>query len=52
MMDDYYGFRPYVPVRTRRQQAARELERFRRKGHSVSPVVVAGRAIARSFWGQ
>ena len=51
-MDDYYGFRRYVPVHTRRQHAARELERFRRKGHSVSPVVVAGRAIARSFWGQ
>ena len=52
MVDRYYGFRPYVPVHARRQQAARELERFRKKGHPVSPVVVAGRAIARSFWGQ
>jgi len=51
-VDYYYGFRPYVPVHARRRQAARELERFRKKGHPVSPVIVAGRAIARSFWGQ
>jgi uncharacterized Zn finger protein len=51
-VDYYYGFRPYVPAHVRRKQAARELERFRKKDHPVSPVVVAGRAIARSFWGQ
>jgi uncharacterized Zn finger protein len=51
-MDYYYGFRPYVSVRARRKQAEREMERLRRKGHAVSPVVVAGRAIARTFWGQ
>jgi hypothetical protein len=51
-MDYYYGFRPYVPVHARRKQAARELERLRKKGQPVSPVVVGGRAIARTFWGQ
>jgi hypothetical protein len=51
-VDYYYGFRPYLPVRARRKQAERETERLRKKGHTVSPVVVARRAIACSFWGQ
>ena len=51
-MDYYYGFRPHVPVHARRKQAEREMERLRKKGHPVSPVLVAGRTIARTFWGQ
>ncbi len=47
-----FYFRPYVPVAARRFRAAREMERLRKKGHAVSPVVLVGRAIARSFWGQ
>lgn len=47
-----FYFRPYVTVGARRRQAAREMERFRKKGHSVSPVVIEGRVIARTFWGQ
>ena len=48
----FYGWRPYVSVHARRQKAEREMERLRKKGHPVSPVVIDGRAIARSFWGQ
>ena len=48
----FYGWRPYVPVHARRKNAERELERLRKKGHPVSPAVVLGRAIARTFWGQ
>jgi uncharacterized Zn finger protein len=48
----YYGFRPYVPVAKRRAGAARELEKLRRKGHKISPVVIEGRTIARTFWGK
>jgi len=48
----FYGWRPYVSVRARRQTAEREMARLRKKGHPVSPVVIDGRAIARSFWGQ
>jgi len=47
-----FSFRPYVPVGARRWKAAREMERLRKKGHPVSPVVLEGRAIARTFWGQ
>jgi uncharacterized Zn finger protein len=48
----FWGFRPYVLVAARRAQAAREIEKFRKKGRAVSPVVVEGRKIAKSFWGK
>ena len=49
---DYYGFRPYVPVTTRRAQAARALAKLQKKGHKMSPVAIEGRKIARTFWGE
>jgi len=48
----YYGWKPYVPVAARRQQATRELAKLAKKGHPVSPVVIDGRAIAKTFWGK
>src|SRR3989475_10426140 len=48
----YYDWDPYVPVAARRLQAARELAALRKKGHQASPVIVEGRAIARTFWGK
>jgi uncharacterized Zn finger protein len=39
-------------VTERRRRAALAMEKPRRKGHSVSPVQIAGRAIATTFWGQ
>jgi uncharacterized Zn finger protein len=49
---DYYGFRPYVSVGTRRLQAARELAKLEKKGRQTSPVVIEGRTIAETFWGE
>src|ERR1700716_913817 len=48
----WYGFRPYVPVAKRRAQAAREVEKRRKKGQAISPVVIEGRTIAQTFWGK
>jgi uncharacterized Zn finger protein len=48
----YYGFRPYVPVAKRRQQATRAMEKLKKKGRVVAPVIVEGRQIAQSFWGK
>jgi uncharacterized Zn finger protein len=48
----YWGFRPYVPVAERRRRAAKEIEKLRKKGHVVAPIVIEGRKIARSFWGK
>ncbi|WP_404294445.1 SWIM zinc finger family protein (plasmid) [Microvirga sp. RSM25] len=46
------GWPRYVPVAERRKQAAREIEKLRKKGHPVAPILLAGRTIARTFWGQ
>jgi len=48
----FYQWRPYVPVAERRRQAARELARRKKQGRPVSPVTLAGRTIARTFWGR
>jgi uncharacterized Zn finger protein len=48
----YYGFPPYVSVAQRRAQAAREIEKLRKKGRTIAPVVIEGRTIARNFWGK
>ena len=49
---DYYGFRPYVPVAKRRLQALREVAKRTKSGQAVSPVVIDGRTIAKTFWGK
>src|SRR6266849_1578910 len=49
---DYFGWKPYVPVAARRRQAARRLTQLTKKGHAASPVVIEGRKIARTFWGE
>ena len=49
---DWGGFAPYVPVAARRAQAAREAARLKKSGHAVSPVTIAGRKIATTFWGK
>ncbi len=48
----FWSFRPYVPVAKRREQAKREVDKLKKKGRAVSPIVVDGRKIAQSFWGQ
>src|SRR3990167_7030894 len=47
---DYNGFRPYVSVAERRRKAEREMQKLKKKGRPVSPVVIEGRTIARTFW--
>jgi uncharacterized Zn finger protein len=46
------GWAPYVSVGERRRKAVLATERLRKKGHPVAPVVIAGRAIAATFWGK
>jgi uncharacterized Zn finger protein len=48
----YYGFRPYVSVAKRREQAAREMAKLAKKGRVISPVAIEGRKIASTFWGK
>jgi uncharacterized Zn finger protein len=47
----FWGYREYVPVARRRAKAAKEVAKLKKHGRAVSPVVIEGRKIARSFWG-
>jgi len=47
-----FEWRPYVSVAEKRRQAERELAKLKKKGQSIAPVRIEGRAIAQSFWGQ
>ncbi len=49
---DWYGFKPYVSVAQRRAQAAKEVAKRIKKGQTVSPVKIEGKAIAWTFWGK
>ena len=51
-MADFWSWRPYVSVAERRRKAAREIEQRKKKGHAISPVILEGRAIAKTFWGK
>jgi uncharacterized Zn finger protein len=46
------GWSPYVSVAQRRAKAEREMQKLRKQGHSVAPVIIAGRMIAATFWGK
>jgi uncharacterized Zn finger protein len=48
----YGGWAPYVPVAERRRKAERKVAALKKKGHACQPVVIEGRAIARTFWGR
>jgi len=49
---DFNTWKDYVSVAARRAQAERELARLSKKGPRPSPVVIDGRKIARTFWGE
>jgi uncharacterized Zn finger protein len=49
---DDWGWAPYVSVAERRRDAMRELEKRRKKGHSVAPVEIEGRKIVTAVWGK
>jgi uncharacterized Zn finger protein len=46
------GWAPYVSVAQRRAKAEREMAKLRKQGRAVAGIVIAGRAIAKTFWGK
>ncbi len=50
--DRYDRWKPHVPAAKRRAQAAREAAKLAKKGTPVSPVIIDGRVIAKTFWGK
>ena len=47
-----YFFQPYVSVARRRAEAEKRITKLTRQGASLSPVRLAGRTIASTFWGK
>lgn len=48
----YYGYDPYVSVAEKRQKAEKEVNKLRKKGLVVKPVVMTGTKLAETFWGK
>lgn len=48
----YGGWPKYIPVAKRKQQAAKEITKLKKKGKEINPVVLTGRIIANTFWGK
>jgi len=47
-----YGWRPYVPVAKRREQAMRKMNKLKKKGMDIQPIQIEKRKIAHTFWGK
>lgn len=45
-------WKPYVPVAKRQAQAEKAVAKAKKAGHDMQPVVIAGRTIAKTFWGK
>ncbi len=48
----YYGFPEYVPVSERKARAEKSLEKLRQKNPEISPIIIEGRTLARTWWGK
>src|SRR5271168_3630088 len=47
-----WGWRPYVSVAERRENARQKMSKLQKKGVHIQPVEIEGRKIARTFWGE
>ena len=48
----YWGYPRYVSVAEKRAKAARKLKQLRKKNPDIKPILLEGRAIARTWWGK
>ena len=48
----YDGYPPYVPVGERRAKAEKKLQLLRKKHPNIKPVIIAGNALATTWWGK
>lgn len=47
----YGDWKPYVPVAKRREKALKMAMKEKKAGKTLSPVIIEGRKIAKTFWG-
>jgi uncharacterized Zn finger protein len=50
--NDYYGFAPYVSKAEKIARAAKSRAKLAKKGVLLEPVIIEGRTVARTWWGQ
>jgi uncharacterized Zn finger protein len=50
-MARYYGFPEYVSVSELKQRNAKKMEQLKKKDASISPVIITGRKLSRTWWG-
>jgi uncharacterized Zn finger protein len=48
----YSGFPEYVSVGSKRAKAEKKLEQLKKKNPDIQPVIIEGRALAKSWWGK
>ncbi len=48
----YWGYPRYVSVAEKKAKAARKLKQLRKKNPDIKPILLEGRAIARTWWGK
>jgi uncharacterized Zn finger protein len=51
-MSFYGGFPAYVPVAEKRKRAEESVKKLKKKNPDISPVVIEGRTIAKTWWGK
>ena len=51
-MSYYGGFPEYVPVSEKRKRAQEAVEKLRKKDPTISPIIIEGRSIAKTWWGK
>jgi uncharacterized Zn finger protein len=51
-MGYYGGFAPYVSVAERRKKAEKAVAKLKKKDKNISPIVITGRNIAKTWWGK
>ena len=50
--ESYGGFPEYVSVAERREQSKALIAKLKKQGRILNPVIIEGRAIAKTFWGK
>jgi uncharacterized Zn finger protein len=51
-MSYYGGFPKYVPVAERKEKAQKSVEKLKKKTPNISPVIIEGKKIAKTWWGE
>ncbi len=47
----WYYYSEYVPVAKKKEKAQKELKKLQKKDPDISPVIIEGRKIAKTWWG-